>query len=226
MNLEILFWASKNGGGQNLYDIAVNHAYRTLQDHVRADGSTYHVVDYDAATGQIRNKDTWQGYNSESTSARGQAWGLYGFTMAYRETGNQDFLNTAELLADYFVDNLPQDSIPYWDFEAPTIPNTNRDSSAAAIAASALFELSGFEALSLEKRQKYLTAAQDIIESFSSDYLAMPSDRNAILLHSVGNHSEGREGDASGSQIDVSHIYADMYFIEAVLRSSGQFPFQ
>jgi hypothetical protein len=142
MNLELLFWASKNGGDSAWYDMAVSHALQTMKNHVREDGSTYHLVDYDPDTGAIINKFTVQGYDKESTWARGQAWGMYGFTMAYRETGDVRFLNTAQLIADYFIDNLPEDRVPYWDFEAPNIPHEEKDSSAAAIAASGLLELS------------------------------------------------------------------------------------
>jgi len=211
MNLELLFWASKNGGESSLYDIAVTHAVKTIENHVREDGSTYHVVDFDPSTGEVISRKTVQGYSDESTWARGQAWGLYGFTMAFRETDSTLFLTTAEKIADYFVDHLPEDDVPYWDFDAPNIPNEEKDASAAAIAASGLLELSVLVS-EPEKKIKYQNAASDILESLCSvNYLAEGTNSSGILLHGVGNNN-------SGSEVDVSLIYADHYFIEALIR--------
>jgi rhamnogalacturonyl hydrolase YesR len=211
MNLELLFWASKNGSESSLYDIAVTHSVKTIENHVREDGSTYHVVDFDPSTGEVISRKTVQGYSDESTWARGQAWGLYGFTMAYRETDSTLFLATAEKIADYFVDNLPEDKVPYWDFDAPNIPDEEKDASAAAIAASGLLELSVLVSVP-EKKIKYQNAASDILESLCSvTYLAEGTNSSGILLHGVGNNN-------SGSEVDVSLIYADHYFIEALIR--------
>jgi len=211
MNLELLFWASKNGGESSLYDIAVMHAVKTIENHVREDGSTYHVVDFDPSTGEVISRKTVQGYSDESTWARGQAWGLYGFTMAYRETDSTLFLATAKKIADYFIDHLPEDNVPYWDFVAPNIPDEEKDASAAAIAASGLLELSGLVSES-DKKVKYQNAAFDILESLCSvNYLAEGTNSSGILLHGVGNNN-------SGSEVDVSLIYADHYFIEALIR--------
>ncbi|UCH62493.1 MAG: glycoside hydrolase family 88 protein [Fidelibacterota bacterium] len=214
MNLELLFWASKNGGETEWYDMAISHGLRTMQDHVRADGSTYQIVDYNPTTGIIIQKETSQGYTTESTWARGQSWGLYGFTMAYRHTGDVRLLETACKLADFVVDNLPEDYVPYWDYFAPNIPNEEKDASAAAIAASGLLELSGLVD-STDLQVKYWNTAENILASLSSDsYLAESSNSSGILLHGVGNHNKG-------SEVDVSLIYADYYFIEALLRHQG-----
>lgn len=212
MNLEILFWAAKNGGKKEWYDMAVSHALKTMRDHVRDDGSTYQVVLYDAATGEVQRKQTRQGYTDESTWARGQAWGLYGFTMTYRETGDGRFLKTAKKLADYFIDHLPADHVPYWDFNAPSIPDEERDASAGAIASSGLLELSAL--VSEQKlKKKYRNTALNILKSLSSPgYLAKGTDSSGILLHGVGFKQRGKE-------VDVSLIYADYYFIEALLRA-------
>ncbi|MFC1483514.1 glycoside hydrolase family 88 protein [Candidatus Neomarinimicrobiota bacterium] len=214
MNLELLFWASKHGGGSALYDMAVSHGLRTMEDHVRTDGSTYQIVDYNPTTGTVIQKETGQGYTTESTWARGQSWGLYGFTMAYRHTGDNRFLETACKLADFVVDHLPEDYVPYWDYFAPNIPNEEKDASAAAIAASGLLELSGLVD-STELQAKYWNTAENILASLSSDsYLAVSSNSSGILLHGVGNHN-------SDSEVDVSLIYADYYFLEALLRHQG-----
>ncbi len=211
MNLEILFWGASHGGNPAWYDMAVSHALRTRQDHVRADGSTYHMVDYNPTTGAIIERGTVQGYSDESAWARGQAWAIYGFTMAYRESSDPRFLETAQQVADYFIDHLPADRVPYWDFQAPNIPNEPKDTSAGAIACSGLFELSGL-VTDLEARARYKTAAREILAALCSPaYLAEGSNSSGLLLHGVGNRP-------SGTEVDVSLIYGDYYFLEALLR--------
>jgi hypothetical protein len=211
MNLEILLWASKNGGKSEFYDMAVSHSLKTIENHVREDGSTYQIVDFNPTTGQVIKRETHQGYTDESTWSRGQAWGLYGFTMVYRETGNTQFLDAAKKLANYYIDNLPEDHVPYWDFDAPNIPNEEKDVSSAAIAVSGLLELSTLVTDSDEK-EKYYNAACEILESLCSlNYLAQGTNSSGILLHGVGNRNKN-------SEVDVSLIYADYYFIEALAR--------
>jgi uncharacterized protein YyaL (SSP411 family) len=213
MNLELLFWASRETSDPIFYDIAVKHAETTLANHFREDGSSFHVIAYDTLTGEVVKKNTHQGHTHESAWARGQAWGLYGFTMTYRETGDKKFLDQAEKIAGFMLShpNLPEDMVPYWDFDAPGIPDTDRDASAAAIMASALLELSTHVEGDFAK--KYLEAADNILASLSSpDYLAEPGTNNHFLLmHSVGNHPRG-------SQVDVPISYADYYFLEANMR--------
>jgi unsaturated chondroitin disaccharide hydrolase len=211
MNLELLFWAAKNGGDPTFYDMAVQHALTTRQYHVREDGSTYHVVDFDPQTGEFIRGLTWQGYADESAWARGQAWGLYGFTMVYRETGDERFLETAVKLADFFIENLPDDHVPYWDFRAPNIPNEERDASAGSIAASGLLELSTLVRSDASQR-RYREAAEKLIEELGSErYLTQGTESAAVLTHCVGN----RPGN---SEVDVPIIYGDYYFVEALLR--------
>jgi unsaturated chondroitin disaccharide hydrolase len=167
MNLELLFWASKHGGRRAWYDMAVSHALHTARDHVRPDGSTYHLVVYDPATGAVRSRDTVQGYSASSTWARGQAWALNGFTMTYRETADTRFLNTARLAADWLIDHRPPDHIPYWDFNDPAIPNAPRDTSAAAIVASGLLELSQLDPDGA-RSARYASTARAILAELSS----------------------------------------------------------
>ncbi|MBI5474881.1 MAG: glycoside hydrolase family 88 protein [Ignavibacteriae bacterium] len=211
MNLELLFWAAKNGGGKELYDIAVSHAEKTSQNHFRPDGSTYHVVSYDTTTGAVLAKETHQGFAHESVWSRGQAWAIYGYTMAYRETREKRFLQTAERAANWFLDHLPDDAVPFWDFQAPEIPREPRDASAAAIAASALFELCTLtEDARLQAR--YATEARRILTSLcKAPYLAANSASSGILNHTTGNWP-------AKSEIDVSLIYGDYYFLEAMMR--------
>ncbi|PAM95422.1 glucuronyl hydrolase [Flavobacterium sp. IR1] len=210
MNLEMLFWASKNGGNKKLYDIAVKHATTTMNNHFRPDNSAYHVVIYDYETGKKIKGITAQGYSDDSMWARGQAWAIYGFTMVYRETKDVKFLNFAHKVARVYLDKLTtEDLVPYWDFNAPNIPNEPRDASAAAIVSSALLELSSYtkeEAL----KNEYLTKSKKMIASLSEDYQSREVN-SAFLLHSTGHKP-------AGSEIDCSINYADYYYLEALLR--------
>ncbi|MGH7494768.1 MAG: glycoside hydrolase family 88 protein [bacterium] len=212
MNLELLFWATKESGDSTFYDVAVTHANTTIMNHFRGDYSTWHVIDYDTTTGAILGRDTHQGYAPESCWARGQAWGLYGFTMCHRETGDQRYLVQAEKMAEFILnhDNLPDDMIPYWDFDAPNIPNEERDSSAGAIICAALYELSLYSGKNAEK---YRSAADKMLETLSSvRYLAKVGDNcGFVLMHGVASKR-------SNSEVDRPLVYADYYFLEANLR--------
>lgn len=209
MNLELLFWASNNGGSGLLYDIAENHAITTMNNHFRPDHSTYHVVVYDDETGEKIKGVTHQGYADSSMWARGQAWGIYGFTMTYRETGDPVFLDFAQKIADVYIERLPDDLIPYWDFDAPDIPDEPRDASAAAITASAFLELSTCAAG--ERGKKYREIAEKVLATLSSDEYRSGERNPAFLMHSTGHKP-------AGSEVDVSINYADYYYLEALLR--------
>ncbi|MCK5694306.1 MAG: glycoside hydrolase family 88 protein [Bacteroidales bacterium] len=210
MNLELLFWASEQTGDPVYHDIAFTHANTTMENHFRADNSSVHVVDYDTITGDVRMMNTHQGYADESSWARGQSWGLYGFTMTYRLTDHIAFLKQAEKIADYLLDhpNLPEDLVPYWDYNAPGIPDEPRDVSAAAIMASALYELCKYS----EKGAYYKEKADKIMESLGTTYASEPEENYGFILgHSVGSKP-------SESEVDVPINYADYYFLEALLR--------
>ncbi|GAB3586584.1 glycoside hydrolase family 88 protein [Hymenobacter daeguensis] len=210
INLELLFWAAKNGGGRRFYDMAVSHARVTSQHQFRPDGSSYHVAVYDDKTGQFIKGVTHQGYADNSMWARGQAWAIYGFTMSYRESREPEFLARACKSADIFIKRLPADQVPFWDFDDPKIPNVTRDASAAAIVASGLLELSTLvkdKALGLKYRQQ----AEQMLTTLSSDQYQYQSINNAFLLHSTGHRPNGTE-------LDVSINYADYYYLEALLR--------
>lgn len=213
MNLELLFWASKQTGDSTYFNIAVSHADKTLKNHYRPDGSCYHVLNYDQKTGEVIQKKTAQGYADESAWSRGQAWGLYGFTMAFRETGFNRYLKHAQKIAGFILNNsnLPNDKIPYWDFNAPDIPNALRDASAASIIASALIELSGFSNDSL--KTFYLSNAGQIIQNLSNApyRAALGENNNFLLKHGVG-HLPAK------SEVDVPLSYSDYYYLEAMTR--------
>jgi hypothetical protein len=211
MNLELLFWAARTSGDATLRDMAVSHARTTQAHHFRDDASTWHVVDYDPETGAVRGKCTHQGYADETAWARGQSWGLYGYTMTYRETRDPAFLQQARKIAQCLLNhpNLPADKVPYWDYNAPNIPDEPRDASAGAIMCSALIELS-----QLAKDPIYLAAADEILMSLASPAYraqAVGDNHHFILKHSVGNKP-------GGSEIDTPINYADYYFVEALMR--------
>jgi len=213
MNLELLAWAARDTGDEKFRVIAVSHADTTLKNHFRPDGSSFHVVDYDPATGAVKTRQTHQGAADGSSWARGQAWGLYGYTMMYRETSKPEYLTHARKIAAFMMNHphMPADKVPYWDFDAPGIPDAPRDSSAAAIMSSALFELSKFSPA--EDALRYRAFAADQLRSLASPaYLAkVGQNGNFILLHATGNLP-------SQSEIDVPINYADYYFLEALLR--------
>lgn len=215
MNLELLLWAARSGGAPRLRDIAIAHADTTLAHHFRPDGSTFHVVDYDATTGRVLRRLTHQGFADGSAWARGQAWSLYGYTMMFRETHEVRYLAIAEKVAGFVMNHprLPTDKIPYWDFDAPGQPGAPRDSSAAAIMSSALFELSGLTQ-SPQAAERYAAFAGAQLRSLASPaYLAEPGTNGGFILkHATGNFP-------GGTEIDVPLNYADYYFLETLVRA-------
>jgi hypothetical protein len=214
MNLELLFEATKLSGDSTYYHVAVSHANTTLDNHFREDGSSYHVLVYDTIVGKVLEKVTHQGINDESVWARGQAWGIYGYTMSYRYTKNPAYLERAESSANFFLnhDKLRSDGIPYWDFHDPAIPDAPRDVSAACIMASALLELASFT-----QNDAYADYSKKVIKSLISEEYILEADENApyILDHSTGNWPKNDE-------IDGPIVYADYYFLESLLRSNSQ----
>ncbi|MFI3301665.1 MAG: glycoside hydrolase family 88 protein [Rikenellaceae bacterium] len=211
INLEMMFWAAKNGGEEHkyLYDMAVRHADVTMEHHFREDGSCYHVAVYDPQTGNFIKGVTHQGYADETMWARGQSWAIYGYTVMYRETKDPKYLSFVQKVVDVYLKDLPEDYIPYWDFSAPGIPDAPRDASAAAVVASALLELSEF--LPNAKGAEYKDAAVKMLTSLASDAYKSGDARVSFLDHSTGHWP-------AKSEIDASIIYADYYYIEALHR--------
>ena len=210
MNLELLFKASEISGDPTFRNIAISHADKTYENHYRDDFSTFHVVDYDLETGKVLGRCTAQGYADDSAWARGQAWSIYGYTVAYRFTGDEKYLQRAKDVENFIFndENMPEDLVPYWDFDAPNIPNEPKDVSSAAIIASALYELYWYTS-----DKSYRAEADKIIESLSTPEYRAEQGTNGgfILMHSVGSIPHG-------SQIDVPLNYADYYFLEALIR--------
>lgn len=211
MNLELLFWASRETGDPRFKEIAIIHADNTIKHHFRPDYSSYHVICYDV-DGKVLAKKQHQGYQDESTWTRGHAWAMYGYVEMYRNTKDKKYLDFAKKISDFYLNhpNMPSDKVPYWDFYAPNIPTEERDASAAAIAASALLELSTYSG---EKGKRYYADAVKMLESLSSPaYRAALGENNHFLIkHCVGAKS-------LNSEIDVPLIYADYYYLEGLLR--------
>ena len=210
MNLELLFEATRISGDSIYHNIAIKHANTTLKNHFREDNSSYHVVVYDTVSGRVNSKVTHQGFNDNSAWARGQAWGVYGFTMCYRYTKNPTYLEQAEKLAAFYLNHskLPEDGIPYWDFDDPNIPNAVKDVSAAAIVASALVELSTYT-----NNDTYLDYSNKVLNTLKTEeYIISPDiDAPFILKHSTGNWPKNDE-------MDGPIVYGDFYFLELMLR--------
>lgn len=214
MNLELLFWAARESGDSSLRNIAVSHANTTMKNHFRDDYSTYHVISYNPQTGEVEARNTHQGYADNSAWARGQAWGLYGYTLCYRETGDKKYLEQAQNIANYIFThpNLPSDLVPYWDYNDPKAPSTPRDASAASVTASALYELSTYDAPSAAQ---YKAWADTILLNLTLSYRAEPqTNYGFLLLHSTGNMPKNDE-------VDAPINYADYYFVEALTRKNN-----
>jgi hypothetical protein len=212
MNLEMLFWAGSHGGDSAWVRAAERHALTSARAHVRDDGSTAHIALFDPATGALERTVTWQGYADNSVWARGQAWAIHGFSASYGHTRRPELLVAAQRTADWFIAHLPADAVPYWDFKDPAIPRAERDASAAAIAASGLYDLARYGDAVTQDR--YRAAADRILTSLASNYMAPPTARGAILAHSTGARP-------FRSEVDVGIVYADYFFVEALLRRQG-----
>lgn len=220
MNLDMMFWAARNGGNPLLYDIAVTHAMTTMRNHFRPDGSCYHVAVYDTISGNFIKGVTHQGYSDASTWSRGQSWAIYGYTMVYRYTRKQVFLDFAQKVTDIYLKRLglsgreddnalaAVDLVPAWDFDDPD-RKAPKDASAACVVADALLELSGF--VGGDKGGYYRSVAMETLRQLSEGYRS-GAKNVSFLLHSTGHHP-------AGSEIDASIIYADYYYMEALLRA-------
>lgn len=209
MNLDLLFYVNHLTNDSKYKEVALRHAETTMKNHFRNDHSSYHVVSYNS-DGSVEMKCMHQGKNDDSSWARGQAWGVYGYTSCYRESKDAAFLQQAQNIAALIMERVKtDDAIPLWDYDAPNTPETPRDASAASITASALIELSTL----VEDGQVYFDYAEKLLKSLSSDaYLAkVGTNQGFILMHSTGSLP-------NGSEIDTPINYADYYYLEALVR--------
>ena len=212
LNLELLFEATRLTGDSTYQQMAVNHDNTTLRNHFRPDGSSYHVVSYDPEMGRVEKKNTHQGYSDESVWSRGQAWGLYGYTMCYRYTHDAAYLAQAQKIASFFfsLPNMPADLVPYWDMKDPAIPHAPRDASAAAVFASGLYELATY--VGRAEAKQYRKWADTILGNLYKDYRSrVGQNQGFLLLHSTGNYP-------AHDEIDKPISYADYYYLEALAR--------
>ena len=217
MNLDMMFWAAKNGGNKLLYDLAVTHAMTTMKNHFRPDGSCYHVAVYDTINGDLIKGVTHQGYADHSMWARGQSWAIYGYTMVYRYTHNRVFLNFAQKVTDIYIKRLKEtsdDLVPLWDMDDPrgVKGGAPKDASAACVVADALLELQQY--VGGEKGEEYKQFALQSLAQLSTDRYQSGKKNVAFLMHSTGHHP-------AGSEIDASIIYADYYYLEALMRAKA-----
>lgn len=217
MNLDMMFWAAKNGGNKLLYDLAVTHAKTTMKNHFRPDGSCYHVAVYDTINGDLIKGVTHQGYADHSMWARGQSWAIYGYTMVYRYTHNRVFLDFAQKVTDIYIKRLKEtsdDLVPLWDMDDPrgVKGGAPKDASAACVVADALLELQQY--VGGEKGEEYKLFALQSLAQLSTDRYQSGKKNVAFLMHSTGHHP-------AGSEIDASIIYADYYYLEALMRAKA-----
>ncbi|MFZ1073595.1 MAG: glycoside hydrolase family 88 protein [Verrucomicrobiia bacterium] len=213
MNTELLYHGTDINGDTNLSVKAISHAERAMTNQIRIDNSTFQLVLYSTVNGALLLQGTRAGYSNSSTWARGQAWAIYGFTMAYRETGYAPFLDAARRVASYYLTNVPSDYVPYWDFDAPDIPNAPRDSSSAAITLSALVQLSQL-VTNMQDSATFWAGAHNVLESLgSTNYLVQGTTNSGILLHGTGEPPQ-----FSSPEVNVSLVYGDYYFVEALRR--------
>ena len=212
MNIELLFIGANidDGGVAEWKEMAEEHSVNTIRTCIREDGSSIQVVDLDPDTGEVIGHHTLCGIDGDSAWARGQGEGIYGFAIAYRETKNPDFLEAAKILADYFLENLPEDKIPYWDFKDPDIPNVIRDASASSMTADGLLEMCELMEPGAEK-DKYYTAAVEILESLCENYMTKGTNSHGII-----DHASFQSKDAMGA--DTSLVFGDYNFLSALLK--------
>ena len=217
MNLDMMFWAAKNGGNKLLYDLVVTHAKTTMKNHFRPDGSCYHVAVYDTINGDLIKGVTHQGYADHSMWARGQSWAIYGYTMVYRYTHNRVFLDFAQKVTDIYIKRLKEtsdDLVSLWDMDDPrgVKGGAPKDASAACVVADALLELQQY--VGGEKGEEYKLFALQSLAQLSTDRYQSGKKNVAFLMHSTGHHP-------AGSEIDASIIYADYYYLEALMRAKA-----
>jgi unsaturated chondroitin disaccharide hydrolase len=212
INLDHLFWAARETGDSAFARAAVGHALKTSRGHVREDGSSWQVVEFDYDTGRKLSTPHKQAYSDSSTWSRGQSWGIYGFSRAYAESHDPEFLATAIRMADWYLAHLPTDYVPYWDFQAPGIPNDARDSSAGSMAAAGLIELARLVPDPALAR-KYRQAAESTLASLTRKYLTrdLPGGADGVLTGGTYYYAIGRG-------VNQANIWGDFYYLEAILR--------
>ena len=215
MNIPILYWAAKETGDPRFQHIAVSHAKTAQQYIVREDGSCNHIVIFDPQTGEFLDNPGGQGFESGSSWSRGQSWAVYGFSLSYRHTKDESFLNTAKKCAHYCISNMAVNGwLPLVDYRAPKEP-VKYDSTAGMITACGLLELA--EHVGEYEKNLYTSAALNILKACDAKFSNWDPDADSIVDGGTFFYH-----DPEGKNTEVPIIYADYYFIEAVLRLRGQ----
>lgn len=211
MNIPLLYWASDETGDPRFRQIAMKHADKTMNNHVRGDGSVYHILQFDPDTGERIKAPTTQGYNADSSSwSRGQGWALYGFVLSYIHTGKQEYLDTAKKVAHYFISAIADDGyVPKCDFRAPDEPYYI-DTTAGALAACGLIEIA--KAVPEYEKKLYLKAAINILRALEEKHCNWTNEEQSILQNGT---------EAYGRGVHMPIIYGDFYFVEAVFKLKG-----
>ncbi|AZS15088.1 glycoside hydrolase family 88 protein [Paenibacillus lutimineralis] len=212
LNLPLLFWAYEQTQDQRYYDVAMRHALISQKFLVRGDGSSYHTFYFDRANGNAIRGGTHQGYEDGSTWTRGQAWGIYGFALAYRYTKHDAFLDTSKRLAKYFIEHMPEDDVVYWDFDVPVEAGTPRDSSASAITACGLLELLELTSEDDSSRQMFADALDRTMRALVEKYATTDIPAAEGLLKHGSYHVRGDRAP------DDYMIWGDYFYLEALVR--------
>lgn len=209
MNLDMLFWASRETGEPLFREMALAHARTALERQVRTDFSTSHGAEFDPETGHFLGQKTHQGLSASSCWSRGHSWSVYGCADCYRATQDPFFLTMAHSMAGYALERLPEDRVPFWDYSSPFIPHDVRDSSAGSILASGLLHLASIEP-DATLADKWSHAAEEILHSLWQNYSSRESLEPSILVHATRSKPEGL--------MDHGLIYGDYYFVEGLIR--------
>ena len=216
MNLPLLFWASRETGDDRFKRIAMHHADTVIRTHLRPDGSIAHIVEHDRETGDVVRTFGGQGYAEGSAWSRGQAWAVYGFTMAYIHTGEARYLDAARSAADYFLSGCTSDWLVPVDFKSPAEPFII-DNSAAVCAACGLIELG--KLLEENGGDRYISSAVNLLSAIDKKYANYDSDTDYVVGHGTVRYPV--DGDFEKAEVHVPIIYADYFYAEAILKLLG-----
>lgn len=216
LNLPLLYWASEETGDSNYKEKADAHIHTALKVLIRPDYSAYHTFFFDPETGEPERGVTHQGYSAESAWSRGQAWGIYGIALSYRYTRKAEYIDLFDHVAGYFLEHLPKNLIPYWDFIFTDGSDEPRDSSSAAIAACGMLEMAKY--LDGRKQEFYINAAKRLMKALYDNCAVKDTTiSDGQLLHGV----YGRKtpyNDCIDHGIDECNLWGDYFYVEGLMR--------
>lgn len=211
MNIPLFFWAYEETGDKAYYDAGVGHYNTTLKYLIREDGSSYHHYQFDPETLKPVKGVTWQGHRDESCWTRGHSWLVFGYPNAYRYTKDEKIFDIHRAVTYYFLNNLPEDLIPYWDCDFTTGSLEPRDSSAASVSVAGMLEMCKHLPDTSEMKKVYKDASGAILKSLIKNCMNKGDDGDGIILHVTGSKPHGL-------LVDTIHTYADYFFVESLIR--------